>query len=237
MIAFNPLLLALGGQRPASVGSFGGCFGTGASRFAAGSHANGDTAALRAQRRLSSDFERAVTTDKVVPTGEYDRLAADNDVDRLKSSGPVVVFSTGSSEPESSKAVRLLRLAGAEPRLIKLDEESETGVARRAALARFTQCSTLPSIWIGGQYVGGCNEGPSEAAPGVVHLAFSDTLREKLGAAAKDHCDADEECAASRDAAAAFTKTESPSERTFREQRTLFFYKAAMERAFEHQQR
>ena len=57
------------------------------------------------------------------------------------------------------------------------------GNARRAELGRMTGRSSVPSIWINGEYVGGCDDGPTPFAPGVVDLAFAGTLGEKLNAA------------------------------------------------------
>jgi len=114
--------------------------------------------------------------------GEYDRESVKDDVTALKDSAPLVVFLWENS-PASKKAVRLLRLSGAEPKLVDLDPKSETGNARRAELGRITGRSSVPSIWIAGEYVGGCDDGPTPSAPGIVDMAFAGTLRQKLEAA------------------------------------------------------
>ena len=42
---------------------------------------------------------------------------------------------------------------------------------------------TVPSIWIGGEYVGGFDGGTGQDSPGIVDLAFRGTLRPMLEAA------------------------------------------------------
>mmetsp|Transcript_24532 Transcript_24532/g.72788 ORF Transcript_24532/g.72788 Transcript_24532/m.72788 type:complete len:364 (+) Transcript_24532:24-1115(+) len=243
MISVQPALLLALASRPApySPGSLAAPFnaigqpqnfGTGASRFAAARphpmrKGEGD-AETRARRRLQAEFQRQVRQDKVAKAaaGEYDRAGAAEDVARLARSAQVVVFSCESGE-ESSKAARLLRLAGAEPRLIDLDPKSEEGAVRRAELHRLTGCAAFPSVWIGGEFVGGCHEGPKAEAPGIVDLAFSGSLREKLDAAAAAAAEEKEKAAAaSRDESAAL----SASERRFKELRYKFFFKAAVAR-------
>ena len=64
-----------------------------------------------------------------------------------------------------------------EPRLVA------QGNPRRAALGRLTGKSSVPSIWIGGEYIGGCDDGPTEEAPGLVKLALKGALRPALDSA------------------------------------------------------
>lgn len=101
-----------------------------------------------------------------------------DDLITLTRSAPVVVFLREIS-PASNRAVRLLRLAGAEPKLIDLDPKS----ALCKEIARITGRTSVPCIWIGGEFVGGCDDGPTPAAPGIVDLAFAGALRERLDAA------------------------------------------------------
>mmetsp|Transcript_3479 Transcript_3479/g.8693 ORF Transcript_3479/g.8693 Transcript_3479/m.8693 type:complete len:210 (-) Transcript_3479:204-833(-) len=115
--------------------------------------------------------------------GEYDRAAADAEITRLVNSAPVVVFSWTMS-PASKQAKELLKMAGASPVYKELNEPWEDGNPIRAELGRRTGRTSVPSVWIGGVYVGGCNDGPSLEAPGIVPLAFSGKLQEKLAAAA-----------------------------------------------------
>lgn len=77
----------------------------------------------------------------------------------------------------------LLRSAISNFALWQLDDPWSEGNPKRAALGRLTGKSSVPSIWIGGNYIGGCDDGPSDDAPGLVPLAFRGTLRERLEAA------------------------------------------------------
>lgn len=104
------------------------------------------------------------------------------DVQALASSAPLVLF-TWESSPACKKALKLIAETGANPTVVRLDNPWSEGNPQRAALGRLTGKSSVPSIWIGGEYVGGCDDGPSDAAPGLVPLAFRGTLREKLEAA------------------------------------------------------
>ena len=90
---------------------------------------------------------------------------------------------TWESSPACKKALKLIEETGASPKIVRLDDPWDKGNVMRAALGRLTGKSSVPSIWIGGEYIGGCDDGPSEAAPGLVPLAFRGTLREKLEAA------------------------------------------------------
>ena len=50
-------------------------------------------------------------------------------------------------------------------------------------MGRLTGKSSVPSVWIGGEYVGGCDDGPNDEAPGLVKLAFVGKLKPMLEAA------------------------------------------------------
>jgi glutaredoxin 3 len=100
---------------------------------------------------------------------------------------PVVIFEWTIS-PASNKAKKLLKLAGVEPYLVSLDKPWEKGNPVRAVLGRHLGKSSVPMIFIGGKYVGGCDDGPSAEAPGIVPLSFQNklyTLLEAAGALSK----------------------------------------------------
>lgn len=112
--------------------------------------------------------------------GEYDRAAAEAELMRIIDSAPVVVFSWTRS-PFSKKAKDLLKLAGVVNLAVKeLDQPFSEGNPLRAELGRRVGRTSVPAIFIGGEYVGGCDDGPTEAAPGIVKLAFTGKLQEKL---------------------------------------------------------
>ncbi|KAL3918557.1 MAG: hypothetical protein SGPRY_005971, partial [Prymnesium sp.] len=111
--------------------------------------------------------------------GEYDRSGVESEVKELAASAPLVLF-TWEASPACKKALKLLEITGAKPKVVRLDDPWSEGNPRRAALGRLTGKSSVPSIWIGGSYVGGCDDGPSDEAPGLVTLAFRGTLYKML---------------------------------------------------------
>ena len=114
--------------------------------------------------------------------GEYDSDAVTTEVKELASSAPLVLF-TWESSPACKKALKYLEASGVTPKVVRLDDPWDEGNPRRAALGRITGKSSVPSCWIGGEYVGGCDDGPSDTAPGLVTLAFQGNLQAKLRAA------------------------------------------------------
>jgi glutaredoxin 3 len=134
---------------------------------------------FQASKAEGMDFKQSVA-DAIA--GEYDYEAVTTDVKSLASSAPVVFF-TWESSPACKKALKLIAESGVSPKVVRLDDPWAEGHPKRAALGRLTGKSSVPSVWIGGEYIGGCDDGPSDAAPGLVPLAFRGTLREKLEAA------------------------------------------------------
>merc|ERR1719271_840226 len=111
----------------------------------------------------------------------HDQKATEAEVLELARSAPVVVF-TWEASPSCKQAIQFLEQAGAKPKIIRLDQlwKWDIGAKQRAALGRLTKRSAVPSVWIGGEFVGGCTDGPTKDAPGLVKLAFSGELITKL---------------------------------------------------------
>merc|ERR1719271_2084490 len=111
----------------------------------------------------------------------HDQKAMEAEVLDLARSAPVVVF-TWETSPSCKQAIKFLEQAGAKPKIIRLDQpwKWDIGAKQRAALGRLTKRSAVPSVWIGGEFVGGCTDGPTKDAPGLVKLAFSGELITKL---------------------------------------------------------
>ena len=136
---------------------------------------------LQASRAEGMGFEQNVAD---LLAGEYDRDTAAGYVTELANSAPVVIFSYAPElSPGCNKAIKSLRDVGVEPTVVRLDQPWSEGNMIRSALGRMTGSASIPSVWIGGDYIGGCDEGPSEASPGLVPMAFRGTLRQKLEAA------------------------------------------------------
>ncbi|EOD14967.1 hypothetical protein EMIHUDRAFT_197665 [Emiliania huxleyi CCMP1516] len=123
-------------------------------------------AVFQASKQEGMDFKQSVA-DAIA--GDYDRDSVTADVKEAASSAPL--------------ALKLIGETGASPKVVRLDDPWDKGNVMRAALGRLTGKSSVPSIWVGGEYIGGCDDGPSDEAPGLVPMAFRGTLREKLEAA------------------------------------------------------
>ena len=88
----------------------------------------------------------------------------------------VTVFAFASC-PFCKEAVKLLdeQPGAGSYALINLDER-EDGAALRARLGARTGRTSVPSIWLGGECIGGLNDG----TPGLVPLKASGALEERL---------------------------------------------------------
>ena len=109
--------------------------------------------------------------------GEYDEPAVRSRLDGYVSDHAVVVFSFTSC-PFCKKAKELLEAKGASFEVVELDEDGE-GAAMRAQLGRRTGRTSVPSVFIGGEYIGGMNDG----SPGLGPLEAAGALEDKLRAA------------------------------------------------------
>ena len=125
------------------------------------------------------DFKQSVAN---ALAGEYDRGAARAKIEEIVGAAPLVVFSWDAS-PFSQKALKALAMTGAEVKNVGLDDPWAEGHPLRAELGHMTGRTSVPSVWIGGEYCGGYDDGPSGDAPGLMTLAFQGTLLPKLEAA------------------------------------------------------
>ena len=107
--------------------------------------------------------------------GEYDKQAVDATLDASIREGGVVVFAF-SNCPFCKSAKELLDAKGADYKWV-LIEEREDGAAMRARLGARTGRTSVPSVWIGGDFVGGLNDGP-----GLATLDKQGVLDERLRA-------------------------------------------------------
>ena len=111
--------------------------------------------------------------------GEYDIDATKEKLDSLINSAGCVMFIWQSS-PSCKQAIAAMEVAGADVKLVKLDEPWDEGNKIRAEISKLVGRSSVPAIFIGGTYVGGYDGGVSKDAPGVVDLAFQGKLRPLL---------------------------------------------------------
>eukprot|EP01041_Mallomonas_annulata_P003158 gene3158-6230_t len=110
---------------------------------------------------------------------DMDLEAAKNEINEYIKSAPCVIFSWTMS-PASKKAKKLLTDIGCTYTAIELDKPFSKGNPLRAALGRMVGRTSVPAIWIGGKYIGGCDDGPDVNSPGLIPLAFSGKLRPML---------------------------------------------------------
>lgn len=111
--------------------------------------------------------------------GDFDAAAVDQTIDDIVESNSVVMFSFTSC-PFCKKAKDKLDSLGTKYASIELDEDP-LGPAIRARLGERTGRTSVPSIWINQEYIGGLNDGN----PGLLPLEDQGLLSQKLAAAAK----------------------------------------------------
>ena len=89
---------------------------------------------------------------------------------------------TWESSPSCKKAVEAFEVIGAKPKIVRLDDPWEDGNPVRAMLGRKVGRTSVPFVFVGGNYIGGYDgglEGNSDAS-GMVDLAFQGKLRDML---------------------------------------------------------
>lgn len=122
------------------------------------------------------DFKQSVAT---TIAGEYDTEEVQNKIKESIASAPCVMF-TWDPSPACKKAIKYLDIAGASYKIIRLDDPWSDGNPIRAELGKMVGRSSVPCIFMGGQYVGGFDGGVGDDSPGILEMAFKGTLREKL---------------------------------------------------------
>lgn len=106
-----------------------------------------------------------------IVAGEFDEEEVGTMIDSFVTENDVAMFSFESC-PFCRRAKDFLDEKGVKYSVIELDElEGNTGNEIRAVLGRRTQRTSVPSIFIGGNCIGGCNDGP-----GLLTLADSGKL-------------------------------------------------------------
>lgn len=114
-----------------------------------------------------------------VLAGEYDSGAVKAEVEEAIKSAPCVMF-TWQSSPSCKKAVEAFDLMGANVTIVRLDDPWDKGNPMRAELGKLVGRTSVPFVFVGGEYIGGFDGGISETAPGMVNLAFKGELAPKL---------------------------------------------------------
>jgi len=123
------------------------------------------------------DFKQSTA---IAIAGYYDEDSVQKKIQEEISSAPVVMF-TWEASPACKKAIKYLDIAGASYKVVRLDNPWQEGNPIRAELGKMNGRSSVPAIFIGGEYVGGFDAGvDSEASPGILEMAFKGTLQERL---------------------------------------------------------
>lgn len=122
-----------------------------------------------------NSFKQAIAK---MGTGDYDAVKIQSDIKSSIANNKVLVYSWTSC-PFCKKAKAQLAdvLPASEFKVVELDTEAE-GKAYRYELSKITGRTSVPQIWIKGEFVGGCNDGP-----GVVTLQSQGKLVPMLKAA------------------------------------------------------
>lgn len=114
--------------------------------------------------------------------GDFDEAAWVAKINAEVASNPVMIYSWAGC-PFCKKAKAIIADANAGPqarvKILELDEMGIDGKIYRAALSGITNRTSMPQIWIGKEFCGGCNDGP-----GVATLEREGKLGPMLAAAA-----------------------------------------------------
>ena len=140
-------------------------------------------------------FNNALTKEKynfkqsmaiTIAGDKYDIEQIQQEIQTIVNENPCVMFIWEAS-PSCKQAIKALNsMSGGSDndkvnyKIVRLDDPWSEGNKIRAELGKITGKSSVPSIWIGGDYVGGYDAGVSDDAPGLVQMAFQGTLRPKL---------------------------------------------------------
>ena len=140
------------------------------------------TKAYNSFQQARSDGYNFKQSAAIALAGEYDVDAVKAEIQEQIASAPCVMFIWEAS-PSCKQAIKYLDVAGAKYKTVRLDDPWEKGNPIRAELGKMVGRSSVPCIFIDGDYVGGFDGGVGDNSPGILEMAFKGTLREKLIAA------------------------------------------------------
>jgi len=128
------------------------------------------------------DFKQTLAN---VLAGDYDEASIQAQIEAEIQSASCVLF-TWERSPSCVKALKALELMGLsnsdKVKIVRLDDPWDEGNPIRAQIGKMVGRTSVPAIFIGGDYVGGF-DGGTENAPGIQSMAFQCALRPKLEAA------------------------------------------------------
>jgi glutaredoxin len=100
--------------------------------------------------------------------------AGSGTVGKAAATSDIVLFNMDGC-PYCANAVAAIKSSGYGDRLTVIDPDDE----QRSELYQITKVSSLPSVWIKGKYVGGCNDGP-EPWMGIKKIIAGDKIKDFL---------------------------------------------------------
>jgi glutaredoxin 3 len=131
------------------------------------------------QKAKGEGYDFKQSTAACAIAGEYDATAVHEKAEDIIKSYPCVMFSWESSL-SCKQAVEAFDKVGADVKIVRLDDPWDEGNPIRAEIGKMVGKSSVPMIFIDGEFVGGYDAGVSEDAPGILDMAFKGTLRPKL---------------------------------------------------------
>lgn len=114
-----------------------------------------------------------------VIAGEYDAEKTKEKMEGLIKSAPCVIF-TWEKSPSCVKALKAFELLNANVKLYRLDDPWSEGNPLRAELGKKVGRTSVPFVFINGEYIGGYDGGTGDDKPGMVDLAFQGKLHDLL---------------------------------------------------------
>lgn len=112
--------------------------------------------------------------------GEYDAAAVRAKLDGLIADNSVLMLSF-TKWPFCLKAKAILDAKAASYTVVELDQ-LEDGPPLRAEMAGIIGRTSVPAIWIGGEFIGGCNDGPKGGINSLNQSGQLDPMLKAVGA-------------------------------------------------------
>ena len=110
--------------------------------------------------------------------GNYDQETVRAQLNAFVDKHPVAMLSFTNC-PYCKRAKEILDQSGALYQTMELDKMPGGGIEFRSELAQLTERTSVPAIWIGGKFIGGCNDGGDTGA-GLNGLEKAGTLQDML---------------------------------------------------------
>lgn len=105
-------------------------------------------------------------------SSESPTVGRSSSVDHIVQNNDIVVFQRAGC-PYCDTAINKLQSAGYNPTVIEATPD------QRSELAESTKSGSVPSVWVKGKYVGGCNDGP-EPWMGVTKILNNNKMNDLL---------------------------------------------------------